>query len=587
MACSCATRWSAEMLRSAMRQPRAWPMMLAGGAAYLLWAAVTYAWHLAFDRVVPLPEYLFRLQDLPVLIGLGVGLLALVPAADRRGGPSAPPSDRTIIMAAIVAVLAARMGRDTIFHGYSPSRDELMVELAGAYLANGQIGWPIPAEWLPYARAMMPEFYSPYGADTVWTSIYLPVHAALRALFALMGDAELASPVMLGIGLAALWNVAGRLFPERPDVRAVVTLMALTSTQLLATAMTPYAMTSHFALNMVWLALVLRGGFAANLIAAGVLIAAAGLHQWHFPALFAGPVVVWMLWRRQWTGAVVQTGALLAAVLIWAKLWPMLLAYLLGAPTGGVAGGAPGVGAKVASLFSRLEKWQPLLNIGRLIAWNNALLLPLSAISVALLPRRLGPWLRDPPIIVPLLATTLLGFVFALYQGYGWGFRYMHGQIGALCLLAGYGWTVLSRGGERSMRLVWGASAISLVAMAYLLSSTEHYVRGYARTLAAMRQSGADVVLLDIRGGYFMTDLVRFEDGRLARPAIMSLAMLNKGQIAALCRTHDVAVTDYRQYWALGVHPVSPVVREGPWLDSLHRELDRLNCGRPVIRTSR
>jgi hypothetical protein len=571
------------MLRSAMRQPRAWPMLLAAGLIYLLWDAVTYAWYLAFDRMTPLPEYLFRLQDLPVLIGLGVGLLAMIPAAERRGDPPAPPSDRTIVMAVLVAVLLARVGRDAVFHGYSPSRDEVMVELAGAYLAKGQIGWPIPAEWLSYARALMPEFYSPYGAATVWTSVYLPVHAAIRGLFTLLGDADLAAPVMLGMGLAALWQVARRLFPDRADARAVVMLMALTSTQLLATAMTPYAMTSHFALNMVWLALILRGGMTANLMAAAVLAAAAGLHQWHFPFLFAGPVIVWMVWRRQWLPALVQAAALLAAVLIWTKLWPMLLAYLLGAPAGGAARGAPGVGAKVASLFNRLDKWQPLLNIGRLIAWNNALLLPLGALSVALLPRRLAPWLRDPPVIVPLLVTVLIGFALAMYQGYGWGFRYMHGQIGALCLLAGYGWTVLSRGGERPMRLVWGASAISLVAMAFLLSSTEQHVRGYARTLKAMHGSGADVVLVDLRGGYFMNDLVRFDDGRLARPAIMSLAMLNPEKLAALCRTHDVALIDYRQFWRMGVHPVSPVIREGPWLDHLRARLDSLDCGRPVI----
>ena len=572
------------MLQSAMRQPRAWPMLVAAAIVYLLWDGATYAWHLAFDRVVPLPEYLFRLQDMPVLIGLAVGLLMLIPIADRRRDISAPPSVRTIAMAAIVFVLVARLGRDTIFHGYSPSRDEVMVELAGAYLANGHIGWPIPAEWLPYGRAMMPEFYSPFGAETVWTSIYLPVHAAIRALFVRLGDADMASPAMLGIGLAALWSAARRLFPDRPDARAVVMLMALTSTQLLATAMTPYAMTSHFALNMVWLALVLRGGLGANLLAGAVLIAAAGLHQWHFPALFAGPVIIWMVWRRQWLGAIIQTGALLAAVLLWAKLWPLLLAHLLGPPAGGAAHGAPGVQAKVASLFGRLEKWQPLLNIGRLIAWNNALLLPLGALSVALLPRRLALWMREPPIIVPLLAIALLGFAFALYQGYGWGFRYMHGQIGALCLLAGYGWTVLSRDGRRSMRLVWGVSAISLVAMAYLLSTTEHYVRGYAQTLAAMRASGADVVLVDLRGGYFMHDLVRFDAGRPARPVIMALGMMDQGQLGQLCRMHDVALMDYRQFWALGVHPVSPIVREGPWLDALRRQLDSQGCGRPVMR---
>jgi hypothetical protein len=560
-------------------------MLLAGALAYLLWDGGTWLWHIVLDPYVPLPVYLFRLQDLPVLGGLAFSLLALIPFCGGRddGGRRGTPPGWLIPLAVLAVILLARIGRDLVFHGYSPSRDELMVEMAGAYFAKGRIGWPIPAEWLPYARAMIPEFYSPYGAGESWTAIYLPVHAAIRALFVRMGDADLAAPVTLAVGLGALWYSARRLFPDRTDVRWVVMVMALTSTQLLATAMTPYAMTSHFAFDMIWLALILRGGWLADLLAALVLVLAAGLHQWHFPILFAAPFLVWLVWQGQWRRALVQFAAIAVAVLLWARGWPMLLEHVLGPPLGGAAHGAPEVNDKVASLFGRLDKWQPLLNISRLIAWNNALLLPLGALSIALLPRTLKGWWRDPPIIVPLLAAILLGFAFALYQGYGWGFRYMHGQVGVLCLLAGYGWTVLSRNGERSLRLLWGASAISLVAMAWLLSSTEYYVRGYARTMEAIHKSGADVVLIDIRGGYFMTDLVRFSQGRPGKPAVMALGWLDKGELESLCIAHDVAVMDYEQFWRLGVHPVSPIVAEGKWLQTLRDELDRLGCGRPVL----
>ncbi|CAN5370509.1 hypothetical protein BH10PSE13_BH10PSE13_08490 [soil metagenome] len=569
-----------------VRPIRVWPMLLVGALLYLGWDAATWGWYVAADRTVTLPEYLFTLQDMPVLVALAFGLLALIPLeGGRRMGEPAVPSAWAIAVAVIAAMVAARLGRDLVFHGYSPSRDELMVEMAGAYLAEGRIGWPIPPEWLAHARAIQPEFTSPYGAGQTWTSIYLPVHAAIRALFVKGGDGDLASPAMLGVGLLALWDVTRRLFPDRADARVVVMVMALTSTQLVATAMTPYAMTSHFALNMVWLALILRGGMVAAAAAAAVLVLACGLHQWHFPILFAGPFILWLFWRRRWAAGLVQVGAIGAGVLVWAKLWPMLLAHLLGPPQGGAARGAPDVDDKVASLFGRLKKWQPLLNIARLVAWNNLLLLPLGALSIGRLPR-LAAWLRDPPILLPLLGLVVIGVGTALYQGYGWGFRYMHGSLGGLCLLAGYGWTTLSPEGRRPLRLLWLGSAISLVAGAYLLVTTEQHVRPYARTLAAMRASGADAVVVDLRGGYFITDLVRFEGGRPGRPAIMALAMMDRQEIRDLCATHKVAVMDHGQFWALGVHQVSPIVREGPWLDSLHREMERLRCGRPVIHVS-
>jgi len=547
----------------------------------------TWAWYLDGRRWVGLAQYFFRRQDMAVLDvqALALAALGLWAWYLRRPVLTALPrrrADWPLALGILLAVAAAWAGRGLVFHHYSPSRDEVMVELAGAYLAQGRIGWPIPPDWAPFQRAMMPEFYSPYGADTFWTAIYLPVHAAIRALFVRLGDADLAAPVTFGIGLLALWSVARRLMPQRPGAVLVTMLMALSSTQLVATAMTPYAMTSHFAFNMVWLALVLRGGRLGHGLPAIVALLAAGLHQWHFPLLFIGPFILWMAANRRWKATLFHLLVALAMMVVWARLWPMLLVHELGPPPPSDAARTNGIMDKIASLFGRLDDWQPLLNIARLISWNNVLLLPLAALSLAGV--RWRALTRHVPIVLPLMLGVLGGMGLALYQGYGWGFRYMHGQIGALCLLAGFGWcAVVPRGWRGALPLVGAAVIVSLATGAWLLADTERYVRGYARTMAAIRTADADAVLVDIRGGYYMTDLVRFDEGRPGAPAVLSLPMLSAEELEQLCATRRVAIMDYRQFWRLGVEPLPPNYPGSEEMQERRDLLDAMGCGRPVI----
>ncbi|MBT2185712.1 MFS transporter [Sphingobium nicotianae] len=568
---------------------RALPIALSLGAALILALSLgAWLWHIRDVRIRGLAEYFFARQDMWVLDmqALALAGLALWALALRRpdGSPHARAGGNWPIAAGIaIAMLVAWLGRNLVFHGYSPSRDEVMVELAGAYLADGHIGWSIPAEWIPYRRALMPEFYSPYGADTHWTAIYLPVHAAIRALFGWLGSADLAAPVTLAAGLAALWHVARKLMPDRRDAVMIVMIMALTSAQLVTTAMTPYAMTSHFAFNMVWLALVLRGDRLGHGMAAIVALLAAGLHQWHFPLLFIGPFILWMAANRRWGGAAFHALVMVAMMIIWARLWPMALTELVGAAPPSDAHRTNGIFDKLQSLFGRLEKWQPLLNNARLVGWNNLMLLPLAGLSMFAV--RWRGLLREVPIAVPLLLGVLIGMGLALYQGYGWGFRYMHGQMGALCLLAGLGWRAVVPEGGRQMRLVAAAAIFSLLSGLWLVQDSEGYVRGYARTMAAIRAADADVVLVDIRGGYYMTDLVRFDEGRLARPAVIALQMLSEAQIDRLCATKRVAIMDRSQFWPLGVHPVVPRFAGSEYIQQRRDHMAAIGCGRPVIAT--
>lgn len=557
-----------------------------------------WLWHLKGQRSRSISEYLFARQDIwvldaqafaLVLAGFAIGTWAVSGGSHRQRREIAGSAGQRsavnggIALGILVALGLAWAGRQWVFHGYSASRDELMVEMTAGALAHGVIGWPVSPEWEPFLRAMMPEFYSPYGADAHWTSVYLPVHAAIRSIFQRLGDADLAAPVTLALGLIALWYNARKLSPDRKDAVLVTLLMALSSAQLLVTAMTPFAMTSHFAFNMIWLALVLRGGWAGHGLAAVVALLAGGLHQWHFPLLFIGPFILWMAANRRWWPALFHAAIALAMMIVWARLWPTLLVELVGPAPPTDVHRTNSIVDKIASLFGRLDKLEPLINNGRLIAWNNLLLIPLAGLAV--LGVRWRNLLRGVPVTVPLMLGVLAGMGLALYQGYGWGFRYMHGQIGALCLLAGLGWrAVLPSRSRIGTALVIGSLLVALITGLWQARDTERYMNGYARTVAAMRDSDADVVLVDMRGGYFMSDLVRFgADGAPGRPAMMALHMLRREQLDLLCSRYEVAIMDHDQFWALGVHEISPNFRGSEAIQSRRDYLERIGCGRPVL----
>lgn len=569
-----------------MTRPRVLTAGLLLGALALVGLSLAgWHWHVDGHPARSLSDYFFARQDMWVLTGYGavLALMAiwaarLVPPRFSLRPPARAGQGVVILLGIVGAVLLARIGRDLVFHGYSPSRDELMVELAGAYLADGRIGTPIPSDWHDYARAMMPEFYSPYGADSHWTAIYLPVHAAIRAVFVRLGDAALAAPVTLGIGLLALWQVARQLMPDRPDAQAVTMAMALSSAQLIGTAMTPYAMTSHFAFDMVWLMLILRGGKWAHGLAGVVALLAAGLHQWHFPLLFMAPFILWLLACRRWRAALFHALVCVLMMIVWVRLWPMLLIHEVGPPPPSDAHRTNGIFDKLESLFGRLDSWQPLLNNARLFAWNNLLLAPLALLSLFAI--RWRHLFREPSVVLPLGLVVAIGMGLALYQGYGWGFRYMHGGLGALCLLAGLGWTAVVRIGDRlAFRLVTAASLLSLLAGAWLLFDTERYVRGYARSMAAIRAAPADVVLVDMRGGFYMTDLVRFDEGRLKRPVVMALQNLSTDQLDQLCATQRVAIADRTLFWGVGVHPIQPAFPGSHFIQDRRDYLAARRCG--------
>ncbi|MFC3441358.1 MFS transporter [Sphingobium rhizovicinum] len=549
-------------------------LFLAGAIGLALWLGVTFLWHVTYRQGLSLPVILLLDQDFPALSGSVLLLALAAPWAEGKGFALPAPTARIVVPLILLLGMVAWAGHYALFQDYSISRDEEVARFAAAYMREGLFARPIPIEWEPYRRAIMPEFFSPFGAADYWTAAYLPVNSAIQAIFWQLGDPNLAGPVLLMGGLFALWRVALHLMPDRPDAVWVTILLGFSSSQLWVTAMTPYAMTGHFALNMIWLALVLRGGALGHLAAGVVALIAAGLHQWHFPPIFIAPFILWMLLARRWTVAAFHALTLVAIVIVWAKLWPGFLLHALGAPTD--VRPSAGVADKVGSLFERLgDRWQPLVNLSRYFAWNNILMVPLAALGMAAM--RWRRVISGQEIALPLTLGCLAGCVLALAQGYGWGFRYAHGFIGPFCLLAGLGWARCRP--EGAMRPVLIGVMITALSSAFLVWRTHEFVAPYAASHKLIESSQADVVLVDPRGGLYVTDLVRGRNGVPGKPMVMNLGMLTLDQVDALCASYVVELFDRAEFRPLGV----PLAR---WnlgrMDALRAHMKEAGCDRPV-----
>ncbi|MEO8724241.1 MAG: MFS transporter [Sphingobium sp.] len=555
------------------------PLMFCSALGLVIWTGATWGWEIWHKGGNSLADFLFRTQDLPALVMGMLGLILCVPFVIAH--QQTPVKDgswalnpRIILPAILGFALIAWVGGYFLFHDYALSRDEEVAEMAAAYMHHGMIGWPIPARWEEYRRAIMPEFFLPYGANHVWASAYLPLNSAFRAFCGWLGDANLSAPILLVIGLAALWRVAVRLFPDRSDAVAVVMVLAGTSMQLLVTGMTAFAMTGHFAFNMLWLACVLRDSRWSHVGAGGVALLAAGLHQWHFPLLFLLPFMPWFALQRRWAVLAFHLAVLALMVILWGKLWPAYLLQHLGPPADVLP--AAGVADKLGSLFARLDSWHPLLQMSRFVAWNNLLLVPLALVAAVTMPWRVA--LRGETIVLPLALGAIAVSVLAMDQGYGWGYRYLHGFIGSLALLAGYGWVRL---GHHSLRPVMAAALIALLTGTFLAKRAQDYVLPYAKSYRAITQSRFDVVLVDPRGGWFVTDVVRGKNGNpLGHPVVMNIDQLSVGALDRLCDRYSIGVFDQSAFLPLGIG----ALRWGDsYIATLRAHMVERGCGRIIV----
>lgn len=534
--------------------------------------------------------FIYRQDGPAIALGLVFWLIAaawsLGPAVPW---PAAPGPGRAGMVALLVAV-AALVGGRVVYRNYGLSMDEFMAGFDARIFATGRLLAPVAPEWRPFVDGLQPIFRLPVSQGAAWASAYLPVNAAFLSLFAAPGFPWAASALWAGVSILAIHGLARRMWPGRRDAAWVAALLLASSTQLLVTAMTPYAMSAHLALNLVWLWLFLRGGRGGHLAAAGVAGLACGLHQLIFHPLFAAPFVLQLWLARRWRVAAFHTAAYALIGLFW-TFYAGLALRLSGVEPAGTVGAAH-LAQQVAGLLSTFDLTGVALmakNLLRFIAWQNPL-------AIALFVLGFGAALRRGGVLQALAAGFLLTlaavFVLLPFQGHGWGYRYVHGLLGSVCLIAVGAWITLTEADPTRRPVLAKALAAACVFVWGLLLpwqalQVHRWVTPYARASDALAAIDADVVIIDPRGIWYGRDLARNDPFLVARPKIVSLADLDETGVTQLCRTHRVKVFDAGAALKLGLRPARASAELDETAARLRAVMRRLHCGEPPLASAR
>lgn len=495
-----------------------------------------------------LSQFFWQRQDWPMLLVLLAGLLQLRRTNTGTGVAlfNAQIAPWMIWLAAFIIALLTWSGHYWLMAGYDLSRDEQMVLFDAAIIAQGDGFARLPHDWSAVGSALSRVFILPGIANNAWVSAYLPGNAALHAIGAALGDTRLAAPILAGLAIVALWDCARRLWPDDAAPQAIALLCLLLSAQFLVTATTSYAMTAHLSLNLVWLTLFLRGRWWCYALLLPIGFVATGLHQPIFHPLFVAPFLWLLVERRGWRLLAFLTIGYAAVGLFWLG-WPAMVI----AATGSASHQTAVEGASyLTRLIDTLGGWSPsgvwvmALNLLRFAAWQHLLLLPLVTVGVVTSWRSSG--LVRALALAPLITIAVM-LILLPYQGHGWGYRYLHGLIGNLCLLAGFGWLALRERGIDRWRVVALSSAASLIGLAWLGGNAHRMVVPYATIDRAIAASRADYVLIDDTTAPFAQDLVYnppYLERRPIRLAASAVSQLRWPQ--SLCTGKRVAIVDQK-----------------------------------------
>jgi hypothetical protein len=531
-----------------------------------------------------LTDLLLITQDLGVMLGvvavaaalrLAPGLASSIAGAMTALGSAGVfrSADRrrrliAVLVLAAVAILIGWIGSGVVFDGYALSMDEFMATFDAVIFEHGDLMAPVAAQWRGYEDALQPLFVLHPAGGAFWVSGYLPVNAGLRALAGTVHAEALMSPVLAGLSIVGVFGVGRRIWPARPEIGVWAAVLLATSSQVLVAAMTPYAMTAHLAFNLVWLWLFLGGGWRGHAAAAVVAFLACGLHQLIFHPLFAAPFVLQLWLERRWRAASFHTLAYAAICAFWIDFGAL---RLWAANSSSADPGAVGFAAQIASLLEAIHvEAIPLMakNLVRFVTWQNPLTAPLLILSTVGALREKGT-LRS--LLLGLVLTTVAMTILEPYQGHGWGYRYLHGLLGSVCLLAAWQWSRLvgpSDGRRARAGAFVAVAAASILVLLPLRAWQAHSVAApQAAAERAIRGARTQVVLVDEAGVWFGLDFVRNDPYLRNRPLVLEPTALTDAQARALCARYTVTIFDRADAARYGV-PTFPPPAGSSWSGS-------------------
>ncbi|MDE2561766.1 MAG: hypothetical protein KGL48_05905 [Sphingomonadales bacterium] len=460
----------------------------------------------------------------------------------RLGTASVKPGVTLWVAAIALAVVAfGVLGELVLFHGYSLSMDEYWARADGVIFATGKPMAQVPQEWRAFAPALEPTFARILPDSGYWSSTYLPVNALIQHLLG-----PLASPLMAGLSIIVAADLARQLLPGKRAAPLICALVLASSSQLLVTAMTPYAMNGHLFFNLVWLWLFLRREALAQGAAMVVAVLAIGLHQAAFFPLFAAPFLFEALLAHRRRLALAHFVVIAAGFLAWSHWDVICYSILHVAPPKAPAGSARLLDMLFARVLGSGLKSVGLmgLNLFRFQLWQNPVVVPLILMVAMPVLRMPGRWRA---MLGGIVLTTLFVLVVFPFQGHGWGYRYLHGLLGSASLLSTLAfYKLMPDDAPDHEARQWRAYVLAMTAFALVILVPLHVFQAwkqaqpYVSANAALAGWKADVVVIDAPQHAYASDLTRNDPLLRNRPKRMDYDKLAPGQLAALCSRYSV-----------------------------------------------
>ena len=466
------------------------------------------------------------------------------------GKPIACPQSALIVAVIAAGVFAvAALGTELVCHDYPLSADEFMADFQAQIFLRGKVAAEVPAKWLPALRVIKPTYVDYLPAAHAWKATYLPVYAAMRALFQSVYLQAFLNPFLAALTVLALYATARNIWPNEKQNALVAILLLAGSAQFLVMAMTEYSMPAHLALNTIWLWLYSRPDRRRFYLAPVVGVLAIGLHQPIVHALFVLPFLFRLLWERKWRAVSIFAVIYSLGCAGW---WLWRSHYL---PPAGLGGDS------FLHLFNpKMIVIQPM-DLLLVLGWS-CLATPL---LVALGLRGI---FRERPILQDAAASCLFTFgfyyFFCLDQGHGWGYRYFHGALSCLILVAvaGWDWLVQKVGAHPARRfLTAGVAASLLLALPLRCYQAESFVRPFARAAKAIHSINAPVVGVNLIGTWYSADLIRNDPFLEEAPIVVAAipGRMTPEEVGALQRAGNAQVVTKEQLGAFGLANVHGV----------------------------
>jgi hypothetical protein len=413
------------------------------------------------------------------------------------------PTGRNAILGVVILVcLITGLGTYSVFHGYSVCVDEFMSDYQAEIFATGNIYARIDPAWQGLAIPLTPTFAMFNAERNTWISPYLPVYAAIRAIFSRFGMRLLTNSILAGLSIFALAGIVRKLWPREDSFPLIACLLLATSSQFLLMSMTAFSMPAHLYLNLAWLWLYTRDDRWSCLATPWIGVLALGIHNPVVHALFVLPFLIRIALGKQWS----KTLYFASVYIFGSGVWFAWMVYV----SNGVASG--GGEPSVSSMFV-VPGWTQalfqIMNLSLMLSWQSYALAVLVLVAFTTRSKR-TPFERD--LLWSCLITFLFYSFFRTSQVNGWGYRYAYSILGNLVLLSLIGWQELRMqiGAGKSNIILASSLAIALFVQLPIRSlQAEHFVRPHYASFQYIMSLPVPFVLVDAKTIWPAADLMR------------------------------------------------------------------------------